>query len=116
MIMKVYIKSSLETSLLDRDSLINMELYEFDEYFEDYLVQYLAQSLSRYNLWSEPSVRGGIGSDFWLDEDTDEVVVEIDFEEEMYEIQHLTIRSDGNLQKFKKLLDEYVDSMIDENK
>lgn len=114
--MKVYIKSSSETSLLDRDSLINMELYEFDDYFEDYLVQYLAQSLSRYNLWSEPSVRGRVGSDFWLDEDTDEVVVEIDFQEEIYEIQNLAIRSDGNLKKFKKLLDEYVDHMIHENR
>ena len=93
-----------------------MELYEFYDYFEDYLVQYLAQSLSRYNLWSEPSVKGGVGSEFWLDEDTDEVVVEIDYEEEMYEIKDLAIQSYGNLEKFKKLLDKYVDSMIDENK
>ena len=114
--MKVCIKSSSETSLLDRDLLINMEPYDFDDYFEDYLVQYLVQSLSRYNLWSEPSIRGRIGSDFWRDEDTDEAVVEIDFQEEMYEIQELAIRSDGNLEKFKKLLDEYVDSMIDKNR
>lgn len=114
--MKVYIKSSSETALLDRDSLINMEPYDFDDYFEDYLVQYLVQSLSRHNLLSDPSVRGRIGSDFWIDEDTDEVVVELDFEEEMYEIQDLAIQSDGNLEKFKKLLDKYVDSMIAENR
>lgn len=114
--MKVFIKSSSETSLLDSDSLTNMEPYEFDDYFEDYLAQYLVQSLSRHNLLSEPSVRGRIGSDFWLDEDTSDVVVEIDFEDEMYEIQDLAIQSDGNLNKFKKLLDKYVDRMIDENR
>lgn len=114
--MKVYIKSNSETSLLDSDSLTNMEPYEFDAYFEDYLSQYLVQSLSRYNLLSEPSVRGGMGSDFWLDEDTGGVVVEIDFEDEMYDIQDLAIQSQGNLKKFKTLLDKYVDSMIGENR
>lgn len=61
--------------------------------FEEYSGQILNARLNSYGLWSEPSIQGGNGTDFWRDSETDEIVAQLDYARELDKLLKLAEES-----------------------
>lgn len=103
--MKQYIRTS---QIPTADTLADFGTPDFLDQMESVISDYMIPFIERQNLWSEPSVQGGFGTDYWRDRDTGSIIVEIDYGEELEDIYQMLLDADGDEKKFKSELGAWV--------
>ena len=103
--MKHYIRAS---KIPTADTLADFGTADFLDQMEDVISDYMIPFIERQELWREPSVHNGVGTDYWSDRDTGSIIVEIDYEEELEDIYHMLLDADGDEKKFKSELGAWV--------